>query len=279
MQGQTNILPIDTLLLQDSDSSKVEQDSIKVLTPSLDDTLARVMLENLPIDSLELEYDIQPLKKSKDKHFPFYALLFIIGVFGYIRFNFFSYLKSVQQSFFNINLAQQFFEEHFYSVSPASFFLNLNTILIYSLLCFLSLRYFGRLNHIGDTALIGLILLAVLAVSLSRYWSYRIAAYILPIEKTLLFYLFNMRIINYVLGIVLIPLLLIFAFADNIYLNGTIWLIIIVVLFFVVYRCYRGLLIGEEIMALNKFHFFIYLCTFEIAPILILYKIIKILII
>ncbi|MFK7907520.1 MAG: DUF4271 domain-containing protein [Chitinophagales bacterium] len=277
LEGQTTALPIDTVLLQDS--SNLAKDSIKGLSPSPHDTLARIAFEDLPTDSLEQRYDIQPFKEGENDHLPFYVLLCIVGIFGYVRYNFFSYLKSVQQSFFNINLAQQFFEEHFYSVSPASFFLNVNTILIYSLLGFLSVRYLGKLEHINDIGLSGLVLGAVLLVSLSRYWFYRIAAYILPIEKTLLFYLFNMRIVNYVLAMVLIPLLLIFAFADNIYLQGTILLIGVVILSFVLYRCYRGFLIGGKVMVLNKFHFFVYLCTFEIAPILILYKIIGILLI
>ncbi|MGB1242725.1 MAG: DUF4271 domain-containing protein [Chitinophagales bacterium] len=275
LEAQTTALPIDTVLLQDS--SNLAKDSIKTLLPSVHDTLARIAFEDFPTDSLAQQYDIQPIKKNQDDHLPFYALLCIVGIFGYVRYNFFSYLKSVKQSFFNINLAQQFFEEHFYSVSPASFFLNVNTILIYSLLGFLSVRYLEKLEHISDIGLSSLVLGAVLLVSLSRYWFYRIAAYILPIEKTLLFYLFNMRIVNYVLTIVLIPLLLIFAFADNIYLQGTILLITLVIISFVLYRCYRGFLIGGKVMILNKFHFFVYLCTFEIAPILILYKIIGIL--
>ncbi|MEZ4887591.1 MAG: DUF4271 domain-containing protein [Chitinophagales bacterium] len=277
LQEQVDTLPPDTILLEDS--SRVIKDSTQTLLPSIYDTLLRITLADLPLDSVEQVYDIQPLRKKENKQFPFYSLLFIVGIFGYVRFNFFSYLNAVKQSFFNINLMQQFFEEHVYSVSPASFFLNLNTILTYSLLTFLSLRYFGKMQHLDDISLAVIILIAVSVLGLFRYWAYRIIAYILPIEKTLLFYLFNIRIVNYVLGVVLIPLLLIFAFADNIYMQGTIWVIFIVFMSFTMYRCYRGLLIGEEVMILNKFHFFVYLCTFEIAPILILYKIIKILLI
>ncbi len=280
LRAQYTNLPIDTaILIEVEDSIKQAKDSVAVLSPSIYDTLTRVVLEDLPLDSLKQQLDIQPIKRSSNDHLPFYVLLFIVGIFGYVRFNFFSYLQSVQQSFFNINLTQQFFEEHFYSVSPASFFLNLNLVLIYSLLAYLAVRYFGKLPHIGDMSLAGIILVSMLGISLSRYWAYRITAYILPVEKTLLFYLFNIRIINYALGMVLIPFLFILAFADNMYLEGTIWGILIVVWTFVLYRCYRGLLIGEQIMKFNKFHFFIYLCTFEIAPILILYKIVEILIV
>ncbi|MGB0931030.1 MAG: DUF4271 domain-containing protein [Chitinophagales bacterium] len=255
------------------------KDSVQSLLPYTYDTLVRVVLEDLPLDSLQQEYDIQPIKKSESDSLPFYILLFIVGIFGYVRFNFFTYLYSVKQSFFNINLTQQFFEEHAYSVSPASFFLNLNTILIYTVLVFLSLRYFGKIKNIGDIGLASIILATVLLVSLSRYWSYRIAANILPIKKTLLFYLFNIRILNYVMGAALVPLLLILAFADNIYLQGTIWLIVLVISSFTIYRCYRGFLIGEQVMRLSKFHFFVYLCTFEIAPILILYKVVGLLLV
>jgi hypothetical protein len=43
---------------------------------------------------------------------------------------------------------------------------------------------------------------------------------------------------------------------------------------FYVFRLFRGFLSTYNYIAVSIFHFFIYLCAFEILPLLILYKIV-----
>jgi len=89
-------------------------------------------------------------------------------------------------------------------------------------------------------------------------------------------YIFIVFLVNKMLGIYLLPALLFMAFAKGQFLTilMTLTYFFIVILF--IYRfiiAYRP--VRNEIK-LSRFHFFIYLCAFEIAPLLLIYKVLLI---
>ena len=108
---------------------------------------------------------------------------------------------------------------------------------------------------------------------LLRHISMAFIGNIFNISKDSSLYSFTIMSFNIFLGLVLIPVNLVVAFSpveiSSAALQVGIGLIIILLLI----RSARGLLVGARFIGENLFQFFIYLCTFEIAPILILLKI------
>ena len=82
-------------------------------------------------------------------------------------------------------------------------------------------------------------------------------------------YQLNIMIFNYLIGVVLFPVVMI-----TFYWNNTFLLIsgIIIVLFLLLYRLFRGVLTGITNKSYNLFYLLLYLCTLEILPLIILYK-------
>jgi len=85
-------------------------------------------------------------------------------------------------------------------------------------------------------------------------------------------YQLNILIFNHIIGILLLPLTII-AF----YWNNTALLIsgIITISLLLLYRLFRGILTGLNNKSYNLFYLFVYLCTLEILPLLLLYKVIS----
>ena len=86
-------------------------------------------------------------------------------------------------------------------------------------------------------------------------------------------YQLNTMIFNHIIGIILFPVVI-----AALYLNSTIILIsgsIIIILLFL-YRLFRGILTGLSNKRYNLFYLFVYLCTLEIMPLLLIYKVISI---
>ena len=114
---------------------------------------------------------------------------------------------------------------------------------------------------------------AVTVTYLLRHISMAFIGNIFNISKDSSLYSFTIMSFNIFLGLVLIPVNLVVAFSpveiSSAALKVGIGLIIILLLI----RLARGLLVGARFISENLFQFFIYLCTFEIAPILILLKI------
>ena len=86
-------------------------------------------------------------------------------------------------------------------------------------------------------------------------------------------YQLNIMIFNYLIGVVLFPVVII-AF----YWNSTVLLIvgIIITSLLLSYQLFRGILTGISNKSYNLFYLFLYLCTLEILPLLLLYKVISI---
>ncbi len=79
-------------------------------------------------------------------------------------------------------------------------------------------------------------------------------------------------IFNYIIGIVLLPVVVI-AF----YWNSAAFLIagLVIISLLVLYRIIRGFLTGQDNKNYNLFYLFLYLCTLEILPLLLIYKVIS----
>jgi hypothetical protein len=85
-------------------------------------------------------------------------------------------------------------------------------------------------------------------------------------------YQLNILIFNHIIGILLFPVSIL-AF----YWNNTLLLIagIVIVSLLLLYRLFRGVLTGLNNKGYNLFYLFLYLCTLEILPMLLLFKLIS----
>lgn len=77
------------------------------------------------------------------------------------------------------------------------------------------------------------------------------------------------------MGVIIMPITLLTAFAQKNIATLSMQALIITFIFLILYQIYRGILISKDIIRVHKFHFFLYLCAFEISPYLILFKIIQ----
>ncbi|MCO6476358.1 MAG: DUF4271 domain-containing protein [Phaeodactylibacter sp.] len=112
----------------------------------------------------------------------------------------------------------------------------------------------------------------VAGIFLAKHLLLGYLAFVFPIEKEARLYSFTIIIFSIILGffLLLINLLLAYAPADTVQwiLYAAYTGIGITYLF----RSLRGLFIGNRFLLFHKFHFLLYICTVEIAPVLVLAK-------
>ena len=102
----------------------------------------------------------------------------------------------------------------------------------------------------------------------------RIIGLIFPVQKEISYYSFTIIAFNIFLGIALLPINSLISFSSDQVANLCLYLGVIFFLLLYCIRQLRGMFLAANYLTFQKFHFFIYLCTIEIAPILILTKII-----
>jgi Domain of unknown function (DUF4271) len=116
------------------------------------------------------------------------------------------------------------------------------------------------------------ILAIVIVVYIIRHVFLAVFGNIFGISKNTQLYSFAILVFNIFLGICLIPLNFILAFGPEDFQVVILWISVLIVLIMVLLRTFRGVFIVSEYLIDRIFQIFIYLCAFEIAPMLILVK-------
>ena len=108
---------------------------------------------------------------------------------------------------------------------------------------------------------------------LSKHVIFAIVRFLFPIETEITRYNFLVIIFNCILGLFLVPFNFMIAFGAESFYQGLLvfWVLGLVSIFYI-YRSLRALNIGSKFLVSDQFHFLLYLCTVEVAPVLLLTK-------
>lgn len=155
--------------------------------------------------------------------------------------------------------------------------LSLGYLLLY-LVYFLNAGVFAMLlwNHLGEGVVTFSNFLKctglVIVVYLIRHISMAILGAIFPLGKEAGLYSFTIQVFNSFIGVVLIPLNLLLAFGPESMNEFAVYLSLGLLAILLIIRLIRGLVISLNHVFGNLLLFFIYLCSLEIAPVLVLIR-------
>lgn len=123
------------------------------------------------------------------------------------------------------------------------------------------------------TVLFLLICIVIVAIIyLTKQVVLQILSATFPVEKEAQLYGFVTMLINNLLGLILVPINLLVAFAPPEVAKWALWFGVAAIVSLYFFRQLKGLFISGKFITSYQFHFFLYLCTAEIAPLLILGK-------
>lgn len=117
-----------------------------------------------------------------------------------------------------------------------------------------------------DYKLLMMLFIGVVAVYLIRHSCLFFIQWLFTIGKEVGQYSFSIHLFNILSGIVLLLANFLIVFAPSGVSLVVIYLIVFVLFVQFIYRNIRGLVLGAGILSNNKIHFFLYLCSCEIAP-------------
>ncbi len=215
--------------------------------------------------------EIRSTRLVEEHTFLFYLIAFIIFLYALIRIRFLPYIDNILRSFKSIRAARIQFEETSYRDTLPKYLLLVNTVFVFSLVVYwFGSRFFGN----TDSPMLfwgGCFFIFMLIFSL-RLFFIKASAWVFPLTETIEYYLFNVQLINVVTAWVLLPVMVLAIFNNQVSVSIMAGIILVIWLILVLFRLYRGYEITQEVMVKYPFYFFIYLCTLEISPMLVLYK-------
>jgi hypothetical protein len=160
------------------------------------------------------------------------------------------------------------------------FLLYVSFLLNAGMFMFLLVRVYRR-DAFNNWLFLLICMVAAFGIFLSKHILLSIAGWLFPVGKEIQRYNFLVVLFNCVLGLFLVPFNFLLAFStaprffteiSTTYKNFLpFWTLGLVAIFYV-YRGIRSASISAKFLADNQFHFLLYLCAVEIAPVLLLIK-------
>jgi len=218
-------------------------------------------------------YKIEQKFALPDKDVLFYAVIGLLFLYGFIIQIAPQYIGKLFSQFSQSSLRMMQNREQLLQNSLASLIMNIGFVMSFSLMATLII-FNAHLLPINFWEGFLYMCLFFLGLYLGKFICLTIAGYIFNTVELVQTYIFVVFMINKVLGILLIPFIGILAFARPVLHPFAIWGAGLLMALLILYRYLFSLTSVRNKLHVSSFHFFLYLCAFEIIPILILYKLI-----
>ena len=218
-------------------------------------------------------YKIEQKFSLPDKDIFFYAVIALIFLYSFLIQIAPQYIAKLFSQFSQSSLRMMQNREQLLQNSLASFIMNIGFVVSFSLMTTLVI-FNAHLLPINFWEGFFYMCLFFLGLYIGKYICLTIAGYIFNTIELVQTYIFVVFMINKVLGILLIPFIGILAFAKPFLHPFAIWGASLLMVLLLLYRYLFSLTSVRNKLHVSSFHFFLYLCAFEIIPLLILYKLI-----
>ena len=281
VKAETDSIAVRDTLVQHADSSAITSSDSVSKRPT--DTLWKAS-DYLPLKEQVLQrhpyfrFNVKPVVMQSDqrqfhgKEMLFYVVIFLLIIFGLLKLAFAKYFGDLLRVFFRTTLKQRQIKEQLIQTPLPSLMFNIFFVASAGLyMNFLFHHFkFTPVNNFWLMYLYCCIGLSV--VYLVKYVGLKICGWLFNMRQAADSYIFIVFIINKVVGFSVLPFIILLAFTD-----GTVYTVSLILSLFSVgglflYRFILGYGAIHNEVKFNLFHFFLYICAFEIAPLLLIYK-------
>lgn len=264
--SKSETIKTDVKVLEDTTSQPPEKQEDLILNQN------PFEVSHIPLRSSQLEEEeniVMEHETSKNNSFPFWLILFSCALLAIVISLKRSLLAKLRRSILNDNTMKALYREekggNSFVFMTLYFMFFINTALFISM----AMAYFG----IDKIPVFLMIMLGIILVYVIRHFSLYIMGLGFPVKKESSKFNFAIKLYNIIIGILLIPINLILAYGPETMIAPFVYLGLTSFIIMYILRQLRGLFISFRFINLYKFHFFIYLCACEIAPLFILVKI------
>ncbi|MFI5132904.1 MAG: DUF4271 domain-containing protein [Chitinophagales bacterium] len=263
--------------ITDSVSKRPKHDSAWLMNPEISFSVQefnRQVLQRHPYFGFRsAPVNIYSVRKEfKGKELLFYMLIFLLLFFAFLKKIFPKYFNDLFRLFFRTTLKQRQIREQLMQTPQPSLLFNCFFILTAALYVDFLLQHFD-LRPVNNFWLLFLYCgFGFCSIYLVRFLGLKLSGWIFNMQEVTDAYIFIVFIVNKMIGIFLLPFLIVLAFSD-----GYIYSIFLTISWcgvgaLLIYRFILSYSAVRNQIKVNPFHFFLYLCAFEIAPLLLIYK-------
>ncbi len=252
------------------DSLKViKKDSVPLIVK---DTTVYKLLVNFPIlNNDKPTLMITAFKNAETKDFVFYLLVALVLLLALVKVVFPKYFKNIFDIFFQTSFRQKQTREQLTQDNIAA--LLLNVLFIFSSACFVALiGHKFKVTKISFWQIFVVATIALTIIYLVKFLFTQFMGWIFNKTDIAQSYSFLVFIVNKIIGVVLIPFLFLIAYSAPKMESISFSVALMLIVFLFLYRFFSTYKNISSRLKINAIHFFLYFCSIEILPLLLMYK-------
>ena len=202
----------------------------------------------------------------------FYCIVGLLIFFAFIRNTFGRYLQDLAKLFFRTTIKQRQVKEQLMAAPLPSLLLNILFIISGGVYLALVFEHFGMGREFNFWLLILYCAAGLTLIYLGKFLVLKIMGWLLRLSDATDAYTFVVFTTNKIIGIALLPFIVMLAFSSPDIAEVALTLSFIVVGGLFLYRFYLSYVSVYRLVKLQFLHFLLYLAAFEIAPLLLINK-------
>ena len=211
-------------------------------------------------------------RKWQGKDLIFYALVTLFIFFAIIKNGFYRYLQDLFNVFFRTTIRQRQAKDQLIQSPLPSLLLNLFFILSIGMFLTLLFQYLQLGKQFSFWFLYLYCIIGLAAIYGLKFICLKFLGWIFQVSEATDSYIFIVFTTNKIIGIVLLPFLIVLAFAGGLISQVAMTLSLIVIFGLLIYRFFLSYMTVRRQVEISFFHFFLYLCAFELIPLLLINK-------
>ena len=203
------------------------------------------------------------------------TLLGMLVLLTWFKVFYYRIFSQLWDAFFSLTTTNQIVRDESVLLQRASLILSIIAYFVSGLFLYQVSAVMGWSHHLLPAGFNRFILFAlIIALSYSiKMIALRFLSIVFGIEKPVATYIFNIFLVNMVIGLLLIPAIILVAYLPMSLRHFIVITTLTILGLIFIYRLVRAVGIGLSIQRFSIFYLFLYICSFEIAPLLIIYKV------
>lgn len=203
------------------------------------------------------------------------SLIALVGIFTWFRVFYYRIFNQLFGAYFNITTTNQIVRDESVLLQRASLFLSVISYMVMGLFVYqLSEILRWNIPYLQGGLLRFIFFSVAIAASYSvKMIILRFFSNVFDLDKPVALYIFNVFLMVMMIGLLLLPVNILLAYASSQIREWVMWISVGIISLLFLYRLVRAVGIWIGIPGFSVFYLFLYLCAFEIAPLLIIWKV------
>ena len=202
------------------------------------------------------------------------SLIMLVGFFTWFRVFYYRIFRQLFTAFFNITTTNQIVRDESVLLQRASLVLSVISYMLMGLFIYqLSIIQNWNIPYLQGGLMRFIFLSVAIAAAYSvKMISLRFFSSVFSLDRPVALYIFNIFLMVMMVGLLLLPVNILIAYAPAFIRHWVIGITTGLIGLLFLYRLVRAAGIWTGIPGFSLFYLFLYLCAFEIAPLLIIWK-------